>query len=273
MPVAILFGFGLAALIALWVVQTSSLLLAGETQVWILPLRHRSESPIVRWSLKLALQGILLGIILLYPIAVGSDPSTYHLTWLSSPPWPAVFQVAALTIAVFGVQQVILISTGMVEVGSRYSFKKTARKVARSFLIPLPLALVEETVFRGIVLRQLLEALPSDWWGTAAAVVCSSVLFAAVHFLRPQKRTVLPALGLFGFGLVLGVAYLTGGRSCWLPIAIHAGGVWVIQIMRPFVNYRGPAVLAGYSSYPICGALGIAAMIVLAALVVQTAGI
>jgi membrane protease YdiL (CAAX protease family) len=273
MSVLILVGFGLNGLLLLWVVQTISLLLAGDKQVWVLPLRHESDSALVRWSLKFALQAVLLGIILVYPVAIGSDPVNYHLAWLSSPPWLAVLQVAVLTIGVFGVQQLILISTGMVAVGNRYSFKKTARKVARSFLIPIPLAIVEETVFRGIVLRQFLEVVPAARWGVATAVVCSAALFASVHFLRPQKRLLLPALGLFGFGLLLGVAYLSGDRNCSLPIAIHAGGVWVIQVMRPFVNYRGPAVLAGYSSYPICGAVGIAAMIVLAALVVQTAAV
>jgi len=266
MHLLVLVGFAIAALTILWAVQTLSLFAAGERKICVLPLRHGSDSALVRWSLKLALQCVFLGIILLYPLAIGQDPIAY-LAWFGSPRWLAVIHVAALTIGVFAVQQLIVISTGMVELTSRYSLQRTVRKVVRSFLIPIPLALVEETVFRGVLLNQLLESVPATQWGVALAVGLASAIFAAVHFVRPQKRILLPVLGLFGFGVVLGVAYLIDGHSCWLPIAIHAGGVWVIQVMRPFVNYRGPAVLAGYSSYPICGVFGIAAMIVLTVLV------
>jgi len=272
MPMIILLGFGLSAIIVLWAVQALALIAAGKSAVWVLPLRHGDDSEVVRWSLKLALQGVLLAIIFVYPLAIGKNPITYHLSWLGVPHWPIVIRVAALTVLVFAVQHVVVISTGMVRLCGRYSLKKTAHKVVRSFLIPAPLALVEETVFRGILLRQLLESLPATTWGIALAVVLSSVVFAGVHFLRPQKRTLLPALGLFGLGLMLGVAYVISGQSCWLPIAIHAGGVWVIQVMRPFVTYRGPVILTGYSSYPMCGVLGMTAMLVLTALVVVTAG-
>src|SRR2546423_125184 len=78
--------------------------------------------------------------------------------------------------------------------------------------------------------------------------------------LHPQKRLVLPALGLFGLGVILGAAYVLGGHSYWLPVAIHAGGVVFIQVSRPFVEYKGPAWLIGYSSYPICGLLGVTSM-------------
>jgi membrane protease YdiL (CAAX protease family) len=268
----ILVGFGLSALIVLWAVQALALVVAGKNSVWVLPFRYGDDSELVRWALKAALQSVLLAIIFVYPLAIGKDPIAYHLSWLGVPHWSAVIRVAALTVLVFAVQHVIVISTGMVRLSGRYSFKRTVHKVARSFLIPVPLAFVEETVFRGILLRQLLEFLPAATWGIALAVVLSSVLFASVHFLRPQKRTVLPALGLFGLGLMLGVAYVISGQSCWLPVAIHAGGVWVIQVMRPFVTYRGPVILTGYSSYPMCGVLGLTAMLVLTALVMVTAG-
>jgi hypothetical protein len=35
--------------------------------------------------------------------------------------------------------------------------------------------------------------------------------------------------------------------------------------LRPFVDYRGPAWLVGYRSYPICGVLGLIAMAILTA--------
>jgi hypothetical protein len=33
-----------------------------------------------------------------------------------------------------------------------------------------------------------------------------------------------------------------------------------IQVSRPFVEYKGPPWLVGYSSYPICGLLGVSSM-------------
>jgi hypothetical protein len=271
MAILVLLGFAFTALCVLAAVQTGALLLAGERFQIAFPFRHESDSALVRWSLKLALQAVLVAIIFLYPLAVGNDPGDY-LSWLLVPDWTAFLRVAALTVAVFALQQLVLVWTRMVRVSRRYSLKKTARKVLRGCLTPVPLAVVEETVFRGILLKQLLDSLPSSRSGVAAAVFLSAIFFAAAHFFRPQKRTALPAIGLFVFGIVLAIAYLISGRSCWLPIAIHAGGVWMIKMTRPFVAYRGPAVLAGYSSYPMCGALGIAAMAVLTALIIVAGG-
>src|SRR5438874_1352237 len=85
---------------------------------------------------------------------------------------------------------------------------QTLAKLGRASLTPLPLALMEEAVFRGVVLEQLLRALPGDAGGRGLALAASAALFAGVHFLREQKRVLLPAVGLFALGLALGVIYL-----------------------------------------------------------------
>lgn len=272
MHLLILAGFGLGCLAVLWAAQTLALWSVGDRRPWVLPFRHDSESPTVRWSLKAALQGAILTTLVLYPWTIGENPLAYH-AWLTSPQWTTLLTTAGLTLAVFGTHQAINVTAGWVRLIQKYPAKKTARKLARSFLTPLPLAVVEEALFRGVVLRQLLEACPAGWAGMAAAMGLSAALFALVHFLRPQKRTLLPAVGLFVFGLVLGTAYVAGGNSCWLPIGIHAAGVWVIQVLRPFVEYRGPAWVIGYPSYPICGVPGLAALAILTALVVASVGV
>ena len=63
-----------------------------------------------------------------------------------------------------------------------------------ALLTPLPLAFMEEAVFRGVVLEQFCRALPGDAAGRGIAVGLSALVFAAVHFLRPQKRTLLPRI-------------------------------------------------------------------------------
>jgi membrane protease YdiL (CAAX protease family) len=135
------------------------------------------------------------------------------------------------------------------------------------------LTVVEESLFRGIVQEQLWTALPSHALGQILAVVISSLLFASLHFVRPQKRMLLPGLGLFALGVLLSVAYLRSGHHYILPIAIHAGGVWFIQATRPLVEYRGPSWLIGYSSYPICGGMGLIVMALMGLIVLTTVGV
>jgi membrane protease YdiL (CAAX protease family) len=74
---------------------------------------------------------------------------------------------------------------------------------------------VEELIFRGMLLRGLLRR-TSDAW----AVVISALLFAAAHLLDLGAGYVFPAL--FGLGLVLGVLAIRD-RSLSRPILIHGG--------------------------------------------------
>lgn len=77
--------------------------------------------------------------------------------------------------------------------------------------------LVEELLYRGLLLRALLRRM-----GPGTAVFVSALVFSAVHFLGGDADALqfLPAIA--GLGLVLGiVAVRTGSLS--LPILIHAG--------------------------------------------------
>jgi len=76
--------------------------------------------------------------------------------------------------------------------------------------------IVEELLFRGVLLRSLLRKVPP-----ASAVLISAVVFALVHYLGdPNTLPFLPALA--GLGAVLAVAALrTGDLSA--SMFIHAG--------------------------------------------------
>lgn len=258
MDALILFALIPAVLAILWVVQTILLAIVGEPK-FALPLRHGSQNPVVRWGMKIALQLSLLGVLFGFPAIIGEDPIGYHRDRLH----PANFTMLAVIIAtaVLSMTPMFILNTslGWVTVTSKYKTATAIRKVARSLLTPLPLAFVEEAVFRGLVLDQLLRAMPGQV-GMSVALILSAVIFASVHFLRAQKRVLLPAIGLFGLGMILGSAYIIGGYSYWLPVGIHAGGVLFIQVSRPFVVYKGPAWLIGYASYPICGLFGLTSM-------------
>lgn len=258
MNVLILFALIPAILGFLWVAQTVLLALAGEFKL-ALPLRHGSQHPLVRWGMKIALHVSLLALLFGYPAFIGEDPIAYHRDRLH--PANGLLLAIIVTTAVLAMTPmfVLNVALGWVKIASRYKTATAIRKVARSLLTPLPLAFVEEAVFRGLLLDQLLRAMPGKT-GMVLALIVSAAIFASVHFLRAQKRVLLPAIGLFGLGMILGSAYIIGGYSYWLPVGIHAGGVLFIQVSRPFVEYRGPAWLIGYSSYPICGLFGLISM-------------
>jgi hypothetical protein len=259
----VLGGFGVGCVLVLWGAQTAALLAVRDPRPFAWPFRHRSESEVVRWSLKLALQAALMALLVHFPWAVGESPLDYHTARLVPARWLLLGKTMAMTLFVFSMLLLLNVRCGWVRLTRLYRPSTAARKVARACLTPLPLAFMEEAVFRGVVLEQLCRRSPDGVAGQGVAVGLSALVFSAAHFLRPQKRTLLPALGLYALGWTLGLAYLAGGHTLWLPVAVHAAGVLFIQVFRPFVEYLGPAWLVGYRSYPICGILGLVAMLIL----------
>jgi hypothetical protein len=273
MNLLLLAGFGLGCLGLLWIVQALTLLATGDRNVWVLPYRHDSSSTLVRWAMKLALQAALLSTLFAYPWAIGQNPWRYHLDRFAPVDGRLILLGVGLTVGLLTVPFLLNLALGWVQFSQRYSASKLAFKIGKAFLIPIPLTLVEEPLFRGLVQEQLLNALPSRLSGVLLAVILSSMLFASVHFLRRQKRTLLPALGLFALGMVLSLAYIRSGHNYLLPIAIHAGGVWFVQATRPLAEYRGPSWLIGYSSYPICGGMGLAMMAIMGMIIITSVGV
>ncbi|MBO9539565.1 CPBP family intramembrane metalloprotease [bacterium] len=97
--------------------------------------------------------------------------------------------------------------------------------VASALLAGAGFALVEEVVFRGVLLQTLLRDRKP-----ATAFAVSAAVFASVHFIRPGLRpieSIVPFLGLFMTGLLL--AYTAHRRKSLVPgIAMH--GLWVVFI-------------------------------------------
>ena len=119
-------------------------------------------------------------------------------------------------------------------------------------------SVVEEIVFRGVVLGICLWSLPRS-----AAIAWTTVLFVVVHFIKPAKTAIaadavhwwtgfaevlrfadaLPTAGilffgaasLFAAGWILGSATVAT-RSLWLPIGLHAGWVFAQQTTNLFLQ-------------------------------------
>ncbi len=92
-----------------------------------------------------------------------------------------------------------------------------------------------------------------------------ALIFAGAHYVRAVKRRwTFPGHVLLG--VLLCVAFLRTG-SLWLPMGLHAGGIFMIMGIRPFVRYRGPAWLTGASIFPFAGVIGMAGLLLLTAFV------
>lgn len=86
----------------------------------------------------------------------------------------------------------------------------------------------EETLFRGVLLRQL-ERLVGTWWALAA----TAVLFGAVHMANPDATWVGAISIMVEAGILLGAAYLYT-RRLWLAVGMHAAWnftqAWVFSV-------------------------------------------
>jgi len=82
-------------------------------------------------------------------------------------------------------------------------------------MVGLLAPLVEEMMFRGMLLSRAVRSLSRAW-----AVVATAAAFAGVHLLDPSAIAVLP--GLFTIGVVLAIVSLRRGDLS-LAIPLHAG--------------------------------------------------
>jgi CAAX protease family protein len=167
----------------------------------------------------------------------------------------------------------------------RYDPAKTLWKAAAGCLGAVIVAIGEEALFRGVLLRRFTADM-----GRVGGVLLTTAIYAVVHALRPGgskeaypmagiDRTValfaplaepgvLPSVvGLFGLGLVLAAARLASG-SLWLSIGIHAAYVAVFRVGRLVLDIRKtPAWLIGPGWPPLIGGVaGLVAVLVTAAL-------
>jgi uncharacterized protein len=97
-----------------------------------------------------------------------------------------------------------------------------------SLVLLTMIAVSEELIFRGYVLRNLMKSF-NKW----TALFLSALLFSIVHY----SNLGIPALGVvntFLGGLVLGIAFIVT-RSLWLPIFFHLS--WNF-IQGPVLGFR-----------------------------------
>lgn len=83
-----------------------------------------------------------------------------------------------------------------------------------SILLYTIVAIVEETLFRGYILRNLMVSFNKYF-----ALILSSILFSLMHILNPNID-LLSLFNIFLIGILLGLSYVHT-KNLWFPIAMH----------------------------------------------------
>jgi hypothetical protein len=265
----ILIGMGVAGYLLFWLIQSVMLAALGEQQAW--PMRYESDSQVMRWTMKIAIQVIWIAMLVLFPLTQGQTVIEYYGDRFTPRRIDALLSGLGLVVLLYLPMMLVRVATGWVILRPIHGWRKSILKSLRSLLTPLPLALMEEAVFRGLLVEQCLVAWGDNTLAIVVTVALTSTAFSSVHFIRRLRADIpwcWPAIGLLLFGALLAVAYIVSGRSMWLPVGLHAGGILVTQSARPFVEYKGSGWLIGYRSFPMCGLTGIIAMIVVCVCVV-----
>jgi membrane protease YdiL (CAAX protease family) len=249
----------------MWTAQTVLLRLHGT------PIRaaidHGDMPASIRTVARLVTQLALLGVILAYPPLCGKPVLAYYFSLF--PLNCALHCIQGLAASALFLSLLFLawVLTDQLQIDVHHSRRKWVRRLV--LLIPTAAfgAFVEELLFRGVLLADLLRVMPNSPW-TAAAT--GTLVFAAAHYVRRAKRRwTFP--GHLALGALLCVAFILTG-SLWLSIGLHAGGILLIMGARPFVRYRGPAWLIGASTFPFAGIVGLLGLAILTAFVVRCYG-
>jgi membrane protease YdiL (CAAX protease family) len=163
------------------------------------------------------------------------------------------------------------------------SWGEVAARAGKFLFVGALVGTVEEWFFRGWLVRRLGRSLPA-----LAAVLISAALFALVHAFNPRRVAVTVShdaagaltalgawflhavdlrsngpvlLGLLLFAVLLSAAYRRSG-TLWVPIAIHAAGVWVFYSSDALAERLATVTWAGtgnvYDGLPAWALIGLA---------------
>jgi membrane protease YdiL (CAAX protease family) len=195
--------------------------------------------------------------LLIYPLLRGQSPLAYYVGFFPLGARPLeMLHGAAAAVLYLALLYLAWMVTDNVRFGVRHSAQRLAVRLAGVPLTALLVALVEELLFRAVLLQDLLQS-----FSPRVALPIGVVAFAGAHYVRRVKRYwTFP--GHVALGVLLCLAFFWT-RALWLPLGLHAGGVLVLMGVRPLVRYIGPAWLVGASIFPYAGVVGVGALILL----------
>ena len=250
--------------LAMWVTQSLTLVAAG------LPIRVRIDPvktpPHLRRNLRVSLHATFVAVLALYPLVRGRSPLAYYLSYfpLGSRPGEFVWGVAA-AILYLAALYIAWLAAGVIRFGRERDRMSLTLRLVRALLSAVLLALVEEMVFRSMLLADLLLSFDGHPW---AAIAIGTAIFSTAHYVRRVTRHWV-IFGQIAVGLLFSVAFVTT-QALWLPVGLHAGGILFVRGLRPVTRSDGPHWLVGESAFPFAGVPGIVAAVLLAFNVFRT---
>lgn len=241
--------------LVMWLGQSALLLYAG------LPLRLRISAADLPRPLKRVNRAVtyvaFAGVMLSYPMLRGRAPLAYYAGFLPLGHRPLeMLYGAAAAILYLTLLYLAWTLTDNVHFRTRHSTGRLVRRLAGVPPTAVFVAVLEELLFRSILLASLLHSFPAR-----VALPIGVAAFAGAHYVRSVKRHwTFP--GHLALGALFCAAFYWTG-ALWLSIGLHAGGVLVLMGVRPFIRYTGPSWLVGASIFPYAGAVGIVALVLL----------
>jgi membrane protease YdiL (CAAX protease family) len=128
------------------------------------------------------------------------------------------------------------------------------------FGLGLWIGFTEELIFRGF----FINALRQDYLLWVAAVI-SSVIFALLHLVWEQSKTIPQLPGLWLMGMILVGARFVDGGSLGLAWGLHAGWIFGLSFLDSarLISYtgKGSPWLTGWGGQPLGGIAGIACLL------------
>ncbi|MGV2828334.1 CPBP family intramembrane glutamic endopeptidase [Myxosarcina sp. GI1(2024)] len=122
------------------------------------------------------------------------------------------------------------------------------------FCLSLGISFIEELVFRGYVIQELIVDFP--YW---LAATITSIIFALLHLVWERKQTVPQLPGLWLMGMVLIFAKIADRGSLGLAWGLHTGwnlGLTCIDSAQ-LITYKGKDWITGINGQPLAGIAGI----------------
>lgn len=253
----------LAVPIIMWIAQTVLLRAGGRPVRW--RLSAAGLPPHLR-QLNRVITNVALALgVLVFPLLRGEEPLEYYARYLPAADWPHAVLGLGAAMLYLSLLYLAWVVTDQVRFRVRHQTSRLVRKLALVPLTAVLVALIEELIFRAMLLADLLRTL--DAW---VAVPLGALLFAGAHYVRSVKRYwTFP--GHLMLGLLLCTAFVLTG-NVWLALGLHAGGVVMLMGTRPLIRYHGPPWLVGASIFPYAGVVGIAALALLTANLVLIVG-
>lgn len=246
-----------AVMLVMW--GAHALLLRREGRPVTLRMDALALTPASQKVYRAVTNVVLIAALLLYPVLRGQWPREYYAAFFPGGRFLLELpQGFVLSIIYLGLLYLAWLISDNIHIRQTGGAGRSAKRLLKLPLIAGAGALMEELIFRGVLLAGVLEVLPP-----VGAVMFAAVSFAMAHYVRPVKRY-WTFWGHLVLGLTLCVAFACT-RALWLPLGLHAGGIFTIMGLRPFVRYTGPGWLVGASIFPYAGLAGLLGLSLLAA--------